>query len=199
NVDHHLAGAGDRIGRLAIGSISGPPWLISNTAFIVPPGSNLCPLWPIADIYELCLCVHFSRSHVGPPPAKKSSRGGANMSTTSVSSWHQPSCSTPLGIEAMPPASSMRRSLSMRNSILPLTIHTSCSCGCEWAATCVPAPIFHHTIMPFWPASTRRVILSVIFSSGIAAKEPKPLSVVIAFPPLAHPTCGSQHCGSSYL
>ena len=70
---------------------------------------------PIADIHELWLCGHFSRSHVGPPPAKKSSRGGANMSTSSVSSWHQPSCSTSPGIEAIPPASSTRRSLSMRN------------------------------------------------------------------------------------
>src|SRR6266576_3383797 len=48
-------------------------------------------------ILKFWLCLHFSRSHVGPPPAKNSSRGGTNMSTTSVSSWHQPSCSTPPG------------------------------------------------------------------------------------------------------
>jgi hypothetical protein len=47
------------------------------------------------------------------------------------------------------------------------------------------------TIMHFSPESTRRVILSVIFSSGIAAKDPKPVSVAIGFPPVAHPALPS--------
>src|SRR6266478_1391016 len=44
--------------------------------------------------------------------------------------------------------------------------------------------MFHHTIMPFSPASTRRVILSVIFSSGIAKRDPNPFRVVMVLLPL---------------
>ena len=54
------------------------------------------------------------------------------------------------------------RSSPMRKSILPLIIHTICSCGCLWAAACAPALIFHHTIMLCLPDKTRRLILSVV-------------------------------------
>src|SRR5262249_33587045 len=46
--------------------------------------------------------------------AKKSSRGGAKMSTTSVSSWHQPSCSTPPGMTAGYRQGVMRHDLDQR-------------------------------------------------------------------------------------
>jgi hypothetical protein len=60
--------------------------------------------------------------------------------------------------------------------------------GMRSAAACVPDLMFHDTIMHFSPESTRRVILSVIFSSGIAAKDPKPTSVPIVFlPSHTHP------------
>jgi hypothetical protein len=57
----------------------------------------------------------------GPPPARKSARGGTNMSTTSMSSWHHPSCSMPPGITANSPGLMTRRSVPMRNSIFPYT------------------------------------------------------------------------------
>src|SRR5207253_11366663 len=53
------------------------------------------------------------------------------------------------------------------------------------AAACAPASMLSHTVMALSPASTRRVILSVIRSSGIAANDPNPLNVPMLSPPNA--------------
>src|SRR5215831_20492936 len=96
------------------------------------------------------------------------------MSTTSVSSEKNPSCSVSPGMTATSPAVIERRSLPMRKSIVPLSIQTICSCGCRCAPACAPALIFHHTIIPCFPARTRRSILSVIRSHGSFSSAPNP-------------------------
>ena len=81
----------------------------------------------------------------------------------------------------------LRRSSPMRKSILPLSIHTICSCGCLWAAACAPALMFHHTIMHCLPARTRRLILSVTRSTGSAASSLEPEQPGIRISPPVQP------------
>src|SRR5262245_19472068 len=65
--------------------------------------------------------------YAGLPPSRKSSRGGAKKSITSVSSRNHASCSVPPGVTTTSPWPQIRCSLPSRNSILPLSIHTICS------------------------------------------------------------------------
>src|SRR6516162_5723716 len=62
--------------------------------------------------------------YAGLPPTRKSSRGGAKKSITSLSSRNHPSCSVPPGMTTTSPGPQTRCSLPRRNSILPLSIHT---------------------------------------------------------------------------
>src|SRR5215468_4019739 len=70
-------------------------------------------------------------------------------------------------------------SLPRRNSILPLSIHTICSLGWLCGSTWTPASMLHHTIIPWSPERMRRLIFSLICSSGKAENVPKPTSVDI--------------------
>src|SRR4030095_15034294 len=109
--------------------------------------------------------AHPFRMYAGISDVRKSSRGGAKTSITSVSSWNHASCSTPPGITPRSPGPHMRFSLPRRNSIRPDSITNICSCGCRWDAACAPAFIDHQTIISWSPTRTRREILSVTFSS----------------------------------
>ena len=51
-------------------------------------------------------------------------------------------------------------------------------------------PPHHHSLLP---ASTRRVILSLIFSSGIAESDPKPVSVPMASTLLNRPSVRTDY------
>jgi hypothetical protein len=66
------------------------------------------------------------------------------------------------------PGLQTRCSLPRRNSILPLSIHTICSF--EW---------LHHTSIPWSPDRMRRLMFSLICSSGKAANVPKPTNLGI--------------------
>src|SRR5262249_30863992 len=57
------------------------------------------------------------------PPSRKSSRGGAKKSITSVSSRNRASCSVPPGMTTTSPWPQTRCSLPSRNSMLPLIPH----------------------------------------------------------------------------
>src|SRR5205823_14456032 len=85
------------------------------------------------------------RMYAGVSLVRKSSRGGAKTSTTSVSSGNHASCSTPPGITPTSPGPHVFFSLPSLNSIRPLTTQKSCSWGCLWAAACAPAFIDHQT------------------------------------------------------
>src|SRR6266566_242424 len=65
--------------------------------------------------------------YAGLPPSRKSSRGGAKKSITSVSSRNHASCSVPAGMTTTSPRPQTRCSLPRRNSILPSSIHAICS------------------------------------------------------------------------
>src|SRR2546427_6996484 len=77
------------------------------------------------------------------------------------------------------PARHVRFSPPRRNSIVPEISQKICSCGCVWAAAWAPAFIDHRTTISLSPTSTRREILSVIFSSGRRRSAWKPFMLGI--------------------
>src|SRR4030095_896067 len=69
------------------------------------------------------------RMYAGTSDVRKSARGGAKTSITSVSSGNHASCSTPPGIRPRSPGPQTRVSLPRRNSIFPFSTQKICSCG----------------------------------------------------------------------
>jgi hypothetical protein len=88
------------------------------------------------------------------------------------------------GLEKVIPDDDLLAETYRAHSISP--IHTICSFGwlCDWTWT--PAPMVHHTIIPWSPQRTRRLTFSLSCSSGKAANVPKPFSVGITSSQIRH-------------
>src|SRR5205809_131998 len=85
------------------------------------------------------------------------------------------------------PGPHARLSSPRRNSIFPLSTQKTCSWGCLWAAAWAPAFMDHQTTISLSPTSSRRVILSVIFSSGRCRSAWKPFMLAIVCLPVSLP------------